>query len=275
MTPSEIVATHKVHRQILGGGWLRLKPGQVTDDTQMCLALGDAILSAQGWDLPTVANAFVTWMRSRPPDIGNTCRRGIRRYMLDGTLAAPPAEDSAGNGAAMRNLPVALAFAHAPAAFERCSIEQAHVTHNHPFSDAATLTLGHITRILLGGGDKLDCRHCANDLVAKHPQFRFDPWPGRTSGYIVDTTQTVLDAFFGSTSFEECLVNVVNRGGDADTTGALAGQLAGACYGVAGIPERWLKRLDHSVAERIRLQTPGLLALARPARVSTLQPANP
>ena len=47
MTPSEIVATHKVHRQILGGGWLRLKPGQVTDDTQMCLALGDAILSAR------------------------------------------------------------------------------------------------------------------------------------------------------------------------------------------------------------------------------------
>lgn len=274
MTPGEIVATYKVHRQIVGGGWLRLKPGQVTDDTQMCLALGDAILSAESWDLSTVADAFVTWMRSRPPDIGNTCRRGIRRYMLDGSLSSPPAEDSAGNGAAMRNLPVALAFVSDPPAFARCSIEQAHITHNHPLSDAATLALGRMTQILLGGGDKVDCRRCANELVARHPQFRFDPWPGRTSGYIVDTTQTVLDAFFGTSGFEECLVNVVNRGGDADTTGALAGQLAGACYGIGGIPERWVKRLDHSVAERIRLQTHGLLALPRPARASTLLSAT-
>jgi len=60
----------------------------------------------------------------------------------------------------------------------------------------------------------------------RHREFCFAPWPGRTTGYIVDTVQTVFDAFFNTGSFEDCLVNVVNRGGDADTTGALAGQLA-------------------------------------------------
>lgn len=274
MTAAEIAGEYKVHRNIVGGGWLRLKPGQVTDDTQMCLALGDAILATGGWDLRTVADAFVTWMRSRPPDIGNTCRRGIRRYMLDGTLSAPPSEDSAGNGAAMRNLPVVLATFDDLPAFARRSVEQAHITHHHPLSDAATLTLGRLTQILLTGGDKTDCFRCAGELVQQHPQFRFAPWPGRTSGYIVDTTQTVLDAFFRTSGFEECLVDVVNRGGDADTTGALAGQLAGALYGVAAIPERWLKRLDHGVTARIRAQTAGLLlALPRPARVPDLQSA--
>jgi ADP-ribosyl-[dinitrogen reductase] hydrolase len=68
----------------------------------------------------------------------------------------------------------------------------------------------------------------ANDLVAAHPEFRFEPWPGRATGYIVDTVQTVFDGFFNTGTFEKCLVRVVNRGGDADTTGALAGQLAGA-----------------------------------------------
>jgi len=95
MTAAEIAAEHRVHRHIVGGGWLRLKPGQVTDDTQMCLALGGALLARGGWDLRAVADAFAAWMRSRPPDIGHTCRRGIRRYLLEGTLVADPADDSA------------------------------------------------------------------------------------------------------------------------------------------------------------------------------------
>ena len=78
--------------------------------------------------------------------------------------------------------------------------------------------------------------------------------------------------FFDTTSFEECLVDVVNRGGDADTTGALAGQLAGRAHGLQGIPARWLRRLDARVNVAIRIQTAGLLALAaRP----TSCPATP
>ena len=265
MTAREIAGTFKGGlRNIVGGGWLHLKPGQVTDDTQMCLALGDALLAARGWDLHMVAGAFVGWMRSRPPDIGHACRRGIRRYLLEGTLEAPPAEDNAGNGAAMRNLPLALVTLDAPALLARCSLEQAHLTHHHPLSDAATLLLSRLTQILLFGGSIGDCRRCVSETITQHPRFRFEPWPGNTSGYIVDTMQTVLHAFFRNDSVESCVVDVVNRGGDADTAGALVGQLAGACYGLADIPPRWLRQLDRGIAERIRRQTAALLALPRP-----------
>lgn len=275
MTAAEITATHKVHRNITGGGWLRLKPGHVTDDTQMSLALGDALLAARGWDLRMTADAFVGWMRSRPPDIGNTCRRGIRRYMTDGSLSALPAEDSAGNGAAMRNLPVVLATFNDTGTLARCSVEQAHLTHNHPLSDAATLTLGRLTQLLLLGGSISDCRRCVGELLAQHPKFRFEPWPGNTSGYIVDTVQTVLHSFFRNDSVESCIVDVVNRGGDADTAGALVGQLAGACYGVADIPPRWLKQLDPRIVERVRRQTDSLLALPRPLPIREPTPIDP
>ncbi len=264
MTAREIAGTFKGGlRNIVGGGWLRLKPGQVTDDTQMCLALGDALLAARGWDLRMVADSFVGWMRSKPPDIGHACRRGIRRYMLDGSLAAPAAEDNAGNGAAMRNLPVALVALGDAASFARCTLAQAHLTHNHPLSDAATLLLGQLTQTLLLGGSIADCRRCVSETLALHPRFRFEPWPGNTSGFVVDTVQTVLHAFFRNDSVESCIVDVVNRGGDADTAGALVGQLAGACYGVHDIPPRWLKQLDRGIAERVRRQTTALLALPR------------
>jgi len=270
MTAGEIAATYRVHRQMVGGGWLSLKPGQVTDDTQMSLALGGAVLARNTWDLRAVAEAFVAWLHTRPPDIGHTCRRGIRRYMIDGTLSAKLATDSAGNGAAMRNLPVVLATLGDAAACAQFSLEQAHLTHRHPLSDAAILTLARMTQVLLHGGSRDDSRAAANELSAQHPEFRFVPWPGRTSGYIVDTVQTVFDAFFRAESFEDCLVDVVNRGGDADTTGALAGQLAGALHGVQAIPGRWIKRLDPAVNAAIRTQTQGLLALT-PGEMQALE----
>jgi len=119
-----------------------------------------------------------------------------------------------------------------------------------------------MTQLLLHGHGHSASYEVAQGLVTENSEFRFDPWPGRTSGYVVDTVQTVFDAFFHTASFEECLINVVNRGGDADTTGALAGQLAGAHYGLQAIPGRWLKRLDPEVGAAIRRQAEGLLALA-------------
>jgi ADP-ribosyl-[dinitrogen reductase] hydrolase len=261
MTPREIAALHRIHKDLTGGGWLHLKPGQVTDDTQMSLALGDAIVTSPGgWDLHAVAKAFLTWMQSRPPDIGSTCRRGIRRFQLTGALVTAPASDHAGNGAAMRNLPVVLSTLADENAFLTRSLQQARITHHHPQSDAAIVSLGEITRAFLGGAPLSQGLNLAHRLVAAHPEFKFRPWPGRAGGYIVETVQTVFDAVFNSDTFEDCLVTVVNRGGDADTTGALAGQLAGALYGISAIPDRWLRRLDPVVETAIRTQVPALLA---------------
>jgi ADP-ribosyl-[dinitrogen reductase] hydrolase len=261
MTAQEIAAQFKLHTQIKGGGWLHLKPGQVTDDTEMTLTLSSALVASGGWNLRAIADAFATWMTNKPADLGNTCRRGISRYLSDGSFCAPPADEDGGNGAAMRNLPTAFVSLESEAVLIQRSIEQAHLTHNHPKSDAATAAIACMTRRLLLEGDRVACDEIARDLITRHPAFTFKPWPGNTSGYIVDTVQTVFDGFFNTRSFEECLVRVVNRGGDADTSGALAGQLAGALYGVHGIPARWLRKLDPAITTAIHKQTPQLLSL--------------
>ena len=262
MTPREIVAQFGVHRHMSGGGWLKLAPGQVTDDTTMCLALGKAILDADGWCMKAVAEAYVAWLRSKPVDCGNTCRRGIRRYMTDGSFAGPAGDGDAGNGAVMRNLPVVLATLHDEPAFEARSLAQARFTHNNPLSDAATLICGRLLRRLLLGGQLTDCRRLADTFVVDHPLFRFQPYPGRASGYVVDTLQTVFHFTFSEAGFEEALIGAVNRGDDADTTAALVGMLHGAQCGASALPRAWLDRLDRTIGAAIVAQTDALLNLA-------------
>ena len=262
MTAREIAAQYKIHREIIGGGWLRLKPGRVTDDTEMALALGSAVIASSGWNVRAIADAFVVWMRSNPVDIGNACRRGISNYISTGRLSVPPAEENGGNGAAMRNLPTVIVSLASEELLIQRSLEQAHLTHHHPQSDAATVALARMTRQLLLEGERAACDQIANGLIAQQRMFAFKPWPGHTSGYIVHTVQTVFDGFFNTGGFEDCLVRVVNRGGDADTAGALAGQLAGALYGVQAIPARWLKKIDPKVIAAIYLQTQKLLNLS-------------
>jgi len=263
MMPVEIQHTYGIHRDLVGGGWLKLKPGQITDDTQMSLALAQSIIDSGGWNATACADAFVAWLKTRPVDVGNTCRRGIQRYMADGTLTGQPNEGDGGNGACMRNLPLALAMLHDGDAFTRATQAQCHITHHHPLSDAATLALGRMTQALIQGGGIKGCRAEANRLTGEFPVFRFDPYTRHASGYIVDTVQTVLYHFFRTDSFESCVTEVVNCGEDADTNGALAGMLAGAAYGVSGIPGYWLKKLDKEVRQRIEAQTEALLRLAQ------------
>jgi ADP-ribosyl-[dinitrogen reductase] hydrolase len=262
MTPKQIQKRYGVHQDITGGGWLGLKAGQVTDDTQMSLALGQAIIDHQGWDIQAVADNFVAWLESNPPDIGNTCRRGITRYRESRELFGLPRDDEAGNGACMRNLPVVLATLNRPGFFSEWSLQQSHITHNHPLSNAATLTLGRIVNHLVNGLDMDACKQEAERLISQYKEFAYSPYPGKASGYIVDTVQTVLHYFFSTGSFESCVIATVNQGGDADTTGALAGMLAGAKYGLQQIPERWLKQLDQQIAAQIRRQTTELIRLA-------------
>lgn len=262
LTAREIKAQLGVHQELTGGGWLRLKPGQVTDDTEMSLFLGQAIIESKGWNLTAVADAFAAWLKSKPVDVGATCRRGIRRYMLQGIVHGPESDTDGGNGAAMRNLPVALFTLGDDDLLVNCSLEQSHITHHHALSDAGTLALGRMVQVLLAGGGVKGCRPIASRLVEDYKTFKFDPYPGRASGYIVDTMQTVLYHFFYTDSFESCVVETVNRGEDADTTGALAGMLAGALYGASAIPKRWLDKLDFHVMKQIEQQVEGLLRLA-------------
>lgn len=262
MTPAEIRAKFGVHRRIVGGGWLRLKPGRVTDDTEMSLCLARAILNSGGWELKSVADAFLAWMRGKPVDIGSTVRRGIRDYLLKGQLETPPNDWDAGNGAVMRMVPVALYTLGDDERLQKLVVAQAHLTHNHPLSDAACVTVGRMVQAALLGADRFSLHALARELVARHPTFRFNDYQGRASGYVVETLQTVFHFLFTTGSFEECLVGVVNQGGDADTTGAIAGMIAGALYGERAIPQEWLKRLDPLVRSDVEAAAEALVRRA-------------
>jgi len=270
MTRAEIAQRHGRHTEMLGGGWLKLAPGQVTDDTTMSLALGEALLagerSQRPFDARLMAEHLVGWWRSKPVDCGNTCRRGIVRFMADGSVAGTFHEGDAGNGALMRNLPLVIATLGRPERLRSASLAQAHITHVHPLSDAATLAFGEMVHSLLSTAEpsqaRAACRRIADALVAAEPKFRVGPYPGRASGYVVDTVQTVLHHFFNAADFESAVVGAVNEGDDADTTGALVGMLAGALWGAQALPRRWLGKLDRQVRMAITEQTSALLALA-------------
>jgi ADP-ribosyl-[dinitrogen reductase] hydrolase len=251
MKPEEIRERFGVHDRIQGGGWLKLPPGAVTDDTEMSLCVARAILARGRWDLPGVAEEFARWLSGNPVDVGATCRRGIRDYIRNRRVETPPNAWDAGNGAAMRVAPVALFAVGDGELLARLAVEQARLTHNHPLSDAACVAVAEMIQRGLQGAPRAGLRAVADDLAGRHPEFAFDGYEGGATAYVADTLRTVFRFLFATRSFEECLVRTVNRGDDADTTGAIAGAIAGAHYGLEAIPQRWLRSLDASVREEL------------------------
>jgi ADP-ribosyl-[dinitrogen reductase] hydrolase len=274
MRPREIAQAYGVHRDMVGGGWLKLPVGQVTDDTTMSLALGDALLAGGSAALQSfvstgdetlvrsIGDSYVRWLKGKPVDCGNTCRRGIQRYLREGTLAGLYNPGDGGNGALMRNMPAVFATLGHDAAFEKLSMAQARLTHHHPFSDSATVGLGQLLRLLLAGADHSASQAWTAQWVEANAVFRFTPYKDRATAYVVDTVQTVLHYFSLHEGFEAAMIATVNQGDDADTTGALLGMLAGARCGAAQLPRRWLERLQSATVQAITEQTRGLLELA-------------
>jgi ADP-ribosyl-[dinitrogen reductase] hydrolase len=116
----------------------------------------------------------------------------------------------------------------------------------------------------LRGMDKNHLLHTyAHPLATLYPEFKFRAvrQQSNPSGYIVDTIQAVFQSFFDTDNFRDCLIDVTNRGGDADTTGAIAGMLAGALYGLNEIPEDWLKTLNTNTRHSCEMQAQALLAI--------------
>lgn len=273
LTEQEIKQRYTVHKNITGGGWLRLKPGQVTDDTTMSLALGEAIISDYAISAFNIAQAYSDWMKSKPVDIGNTVRRGIMHFRYSDLPFMSKSEMDAGNGACMRSLPIALAtYGKDINIVLDASKIQAHITHNNPQSDAGTECIILCVQALLDGADKNDIYNGAiKELLINHPEFDFTTERmNNPTAYIVDTLKVVFQSFFLTDSFESCLIEVVNRGGDADTTGAIAGMLAGALYGTEQIPARWLGKVDSNIISSCKDQA---LSLIRKSSVIQLVPS--
>ncbi|WP_084417629.1 ADP-ribosylglycohydrolase family protein [Chrysiogenes arsenatis] len=247
MTPAEIKDRYGVRRKMIGEGWLRLRPGQVTDDTQMCIYLARSILRSKGFCPVGVADGFVEWMRSKPVDIGSTVRAGIRRYITEKKVLAEPSEWAGGNGSAMRILPLVVYCLKSWHLFPAMALGQGRITHHNRDADLIMLALGECLKVAIETGDKMAVLDVASAFIRRYPAYSFSRYKGECSGYIVDTFKCVMHYFFDETSLENIIIGTASQGGDADTTSAIAGMLAGAIYGVDAIPRQWQRTLDSDV----------------------------
>ncbi|HSJ29665.1 MAG TPA: ADP-ribosylglycohydrolase family protein [Acidimicrobiia bacterium] len=254
-----------------GGGAHGLAPGQWTDDTSMALALADSILEV-GWDLGDQARRYVQWWRTGRYsvtgecfDIGNTTAAALARFETDGDarVSGLEASTAAGNGSIMRLAPVAIAtMSRYPddveTVIDRC-VESSLPTHRSPQATSACAVLGVMLSALLGGEDEelvLDPSWSVWEAVrarmALHPEVdevisgshsRRAPPDIVGSGYVVRSLEAALWALGAHSDFEGAVLAAVNLGDDADTTGAVCGQLAGARQGASAIPDEWLAGL--------------------------------
>lgn len=239
MSREEIQKKYGVIDDIVGGGWLNLEAGKVTDDTQMMIcvmeALQDSVEVGSGVDYfhKLVGANFVEWIDRGPKDIGSQCARGIVYYKLHGMPIDNTSEDECGNGGLMRALPCALI-----GKFDLNLVQNSFTHHNEMCMGAVRLYHSIIQWAL-----KEDnvCQENIDKAFGKKLLHR------KPTGYVMDTLDNAMYWCHVAEDAIDAIVKAVNDGGDADTIGALTGGLVGAMYGYKQLPERWAKKLDPEV----------------------------
>ena len=263
MSAQEIQRKHGLVREKIGGGWLRVKPGEITDDTQMSLAVAEGIAEAPDDPIPAIGRRFIAWYDSSPKDIGNCCRAVLSQAKAARTdtteewlkvahrVHEATGGQTAGNGALMRTIYPALWYNESAG---EIAGQIGRMTHYHPHSDrlvvAYTTAVADLVRHNYAPAE-------AKKVLASHMEAVSDlldvdlPIP---DGYAPHSLICALKGTYETDSFEEALIAVVNLGGDTDTIGAIAGGLAGAIYGAKALPAKWLEQLDKTaVADITRL----------------------
>lgn len=247
------------------GGPHGLDAGEWTDDTSMALALADSIATA-GWNLNDQADRYVQWWKTgkysvngRCFDIGITTRSALGNYVAkkDALTSGDRSDRASGNGSIMRLAPVPMRYSHLYAEqldeLSRLAAESSVPTHASEQCVSSCRYLASVLAALIHGEDRDEVLspnwkrlQQLNDIKPLHPfiqeiaqgSYRQKQPPViQGSGWVVKSLEASLWAFHNSTTFEEAVLKAVNLGDDADTTGAICGQLAGAYWGESGISE--------------------------------------
>lgn len=257
MSGEDIRRCYGVLRDMKGGGWLGLAPGQYTDDAAMMLCIARSIVERKRFDPQDVAQKFVAWLDSGAVGIGRTTfialtqikqgapwdQAGERAREMLGELAA-------GNGSIMRCAPIGLLDYDDIPRLIQDSLDSSRITHSDPRACWSTVAVNLlISRLVRGERENLlnyILSYIKEAAVSRVLYGAAELGRGQLvpSGFVLDTLKCALWAFLSTSSFEEALVEAVNLGGDADTIGAVTGALAGAAYGAGAIPWRWLEKLQ-------------------------------
>jgi ADP-ribosyl-[dinitrogen reductase] hydrolase len=242
-----------------GGGPFNLQAGQWTDDTSMALCMAASLTHCKGFDAVDQMNRYVNWWRygyysstGECFDIGMTTAAALQRYLNTGDPVAGSREPhAAGNGSLMRLAPVVL-FYHPDAeqarVHARRSSELTHAADEaigccELFADILINALSGATKDALVRGSSAIPRAPSIAAIERGDYLTKAAGAINGSGYCVESLEAALWCFAKTETFEQAVLSAANLGDDADTTAAIVGQLAGAHYGVAGIPAHWLEQL--------------------------------
>lgn len=231
----------------------------------MGLCLPDSLLSVRGFDPVDQMTRYRRWMRDGYMssngvclDIGNATREAILQFERSGEgYCGSESPMAAGNGSIMRLAPVPMFFATDPASAIRYAALSSRTTHGAEECVDVCRFFAALIVEALTGWSKEELLECApfvewvngDTLAPRVEEIRqgsyrkLEPPDIQGSGYVIKSLEAALWAFYKSSSFEEGALLAVNLGDDADTTGAVYGQLAGAYYGMDKIPARWVNKL--------------------------------
>ncbi|HEX2384198.1 MAG TPA: ADP-ribosylglycohydrolase family protein, partial [Acidimicrobiales bacterium] len=252
---------------MVGGGPFDLDPGQWTDDTSMALCLAESIVDRDANDLADQLRRYVAWWKrgylssnGKCFDIGTTIRPQLARFLATGEpVDSEPDEERAANGSMMRLAPVPIRWHNDLEEAAEQAATSSRSTHAAQRPVDACRVLGAMIAALIRGDEaegvfadefwQWGPLHPAIDAVARGSWRSKQPPAIRGSGYCVDALEAALWAVQGADDFRSAVLRAANLGDDADTTAAIAGQLAGARWGASAIPERWRTRI--TMADRI------------------------
>ena len=244
---------------MVAGGPHTLKRGEWTDDTAMALALADSLAADAGLDPTDLMRRFLDWSDTGAYSCTGTCfdigiqtGAALQQFRRSHEPLAGSTDPAAsGNGALMRLAPVAIRHWRDRAAMAHVAEVQTRTTHGSPATLAASGTFATMLADAIAGHDlnTVMFSPAADTIEGGWRGLHRDAIKG--TGYVVRSLQAAVWAVSRSTDFRSAVLLAANLGQDADTTAAIAGQLAGAVFGASGIPPEWLDAL----AWRERLET--------------------
>lgn len=244
---------------MVGGGPFHLQAGQWTDDTSMALCLAESLVTCNGFDAKDQMNRYLNWWKwgylsatGHCFDIGMTVASALQKFANDGEpFAGSSNPRTAGNGSLMRLAPVVLWFFPDQAQVLEYAQASSRTTHAAPEALASCRLFAQQLMNALQGKSKRETltdiaqlpeqenlRHIAEGRYLQKTRAEIFG-----TGYCVQSLEAALWCFAKGNDFEETILLATNLGDDADTTAAIAGQLAGAFYGVNGIPQTWRDKL--------------------------------
>ncbi len=248
---------------LVGGGPFHLQPGEWTDDTSMALCLAESILDTGAMDLGDQLRRYLLWndhaylsSNGRRFDIGTTTSSQLERFRRTGDPVDPqPDQQAAANGSLMRLAPVPIRWHADTAEAADKSGESSRSTHPASRPVDACRLLGAMVAALIAGGSFEEVTAPGfwtfGDLDPAVAGIGAGSWTDkqppeiRGTGYCIDALEAALWAVGGAADFREAVLRAANLGDDADTTAAIAGQMAGARWGASDIPESWQAKIAH------------------------------